>query len=855
MKNYYFLFLIYSSFFCLSTVFAQSSSINYNPISDSDSLATQSWDLLLEEANYAQARYDYKSAIQLYKNLQKQTLEKDSIYFFEVNNQFASLYQQQGNYAEAEILLSQCLNFNDKKFGSSSLQYAQSCNDLAVIYRLQGKYKKSENLHLKAREIQKIELTKLSIPYATSCLNLAQLYKIGNRYDKSELYLIEASNIFGHLLGRNHPSYAGSLVSLADYHIYKNRFAMAETALTKARQIYAENYSKQNLEYANTCTNLAKLYTSQDNYQKALSLYKEVENIYATLLSKKHPDYIFFLNSFAIFYQKYGFYGKAQPLFIEVIETKLEELQSNFYSLSEKEKLAYIESNEFYFDNFTTFFVQMLVQKPDYLGFEKLLKAVVTIQIARKGILLNENKRIQKYILSSKNQKLIDKYEEWKQTKHQIALGNNLTIRKRQELHLNLAELESLANGLEKQLSALSNYLTSQNINIESYTLENLQNSLNPEEAAIEILKNSFWDAKTRQEKTMYIALIVKKSEIIPVLITDINEEKELTYYRNTIQFQLENEESYKKLWFQIDRKLDRTKKIYFSPNGIYNFINLYTLYNPATKSYLIDKLTVHSVTSLREIIENKEYESKGNTGFEKTAVLMGRPNYLIKNSAQDDTENTTSDDRGSVLSNSLQLSTEIFTDLKQTEQEVRTIDLLLKQNNWKTEVFLKSDASEETLKQVFNPTILHIATHGYFKESKNQTALNSMLGAGIVLAKPKDNNQAEDGIFTAYEASLLELQKTELVVISACETGLGKLASQEGVYGLQRGFRAAGAKNVLLSLWKVDDKATQELMTIFYAAWFEGKTKPQALRAAQFSIKQKYQHPYYWGAFVLVGK
>jgi CHAT domain-containing protein len=853
MKNHYFVFLFYFSFIYVSFSQNENSSINYN----SDSLAIKNWNLLLQEANYQQSRYDYKNAIQLYKKLQEQTQTKDSIYFFEVTHQFASLYQQQGNYAEAEIMLSKCLNFNEKKFGLNSTQYAQSCNDLAVIYRFQGNYKNSEILHLKAKEIQKNKLTKLSIPYATSCLNLAELYKIGNRYDKSEIYLIEASNIFGHLLGRNHPSYAKALMNLADYHIYKNRLAMAETAFLTARQIYAENYSKQNLEYANTCTNLATLYTSQNNYQKALSFYKEVENIYNTLLNKKHPDYIFFLNSYAIFYQKYGFYAKAQPLFIEVIETKLEELQSNFYSLSEKEKLAYIESNEFYFDNFSAFFVQILVEKPDYIGFNELLKANIAIQMARKGILLNENKRIQKSILSSKNQNLIDtyqeKYEEWKQTKHQIALGHNLTFEKRKELNLNLEELESLANSLEKQISALSNHASSQTIRIENYTVENLQNSLNPNEAAIEILKSTFWDTKTRQEKTLYIALIIKKTEITPVLITDIDEEKELVYYRNTIQFELENNESYTKFWLQIDRKLGRTRNIYFSPNGIYNFINLYTLYNPATKSYLIDEITVHSITSLREIIEKKEEENQ-NQNFEKTAVLMGRPNY----SSQSNTEKTkvsNSDDRSSILSNSLQLSTEIFTDLKQTEQEVKTIDSLLKKNNWKTEIFLKSNASEEILKQVFNPTILHIATHGYFNESKNQTPTNSMLGAGIVLAKPKDNNQAEDGIFTAYEASLLDLQKTELVVISACETGLGKVASQEGVYGLQRGFRAAGAKNVLLSLWKVDDKATQELMTVFYAAWFGGKTKQEALKFAQLSIKQKYNHPYYWGAFVLVGK
>ncbi|WP_291722626.1 CHAT domain-containing protein [Bernardetia sp.] len=836
MNNSYLTFLLY--FILFSSVSAQNSSINYSEEENTDSLA---WNMLLDEANYQQSRYDYKNAIQTYQNLLEQTKNKDSIYFFDVKNQLANLYQQKGNYAEAEILLSQCLDFNKNKFGENSLEYAQVCNDLAVVSRFEGNYRKAEFLHLKAKENQEKELTKLSIPYATSCLNLAELYRIGNRYDKSERYLMEANNILGNILGRKHPDYAKSLVGLADYHTYKNRFGMAETALEKARQIYAENYSKQNLDYANTCVSLANLYTLQDNYQKGLSLFKEVEYIYNSLLGKNHPDYVFFLNSYAVFYQKYGFYDKAQPLFIRVIEIKLQELQNNFYSLSEKEKLSYIQSNDVYFDNFAAFFVHIMTEKPDYRGFTQLLEAMINIQMARKGILLSENQRIQKAILSSKNSKLIEKYEEWKQIKHQIALGNNLDLAKRKELNLNLEELKNTANGLEKQISALSkrdDFLSSHQMNLENYTLANLQNSLDENETAVEIVTTGKGKDKT------YIAIIVKKNKVTPVIIENIDEAGDLAYYRNTIQFQLENTESYYKLWYPLQREIGWVKRLYFSADGIYNFINPYTFYNPNTGKYITKEWILHSITSLREVIDKKQ---NSLTDKEKTAVLMGRPNYLSTKDKENNDETN--------LGEALQLSTEIFTDLEQTEYEIKKIDSLLKKTSWKTEIFLKSNASEETLKQVFHPTVLHIATHGYFEKTNNQNPLNSMLGAGIVLAQPKDNNQAEDGIFTAYEASLLDLQKTELVVISACETGLGQIASQEGVYGLQRGFRAAGARNVLLSLWQVDDKATQELMTIFYKEWFEGKTKQEALRNAQNQMRQKYEHPYYWGAFVLAGE
>ena len=200
---------------------------------------------------------------------------------------------------------------------------------------------------------------------------------------------------------------------------------------------------------------------------------------------------------------------------------------------------------------------------------------------------------------------------------------------------------------------------------------------------------------------------------------------------------------------------------------------------------------------------------------------------------------------------------------------------------NWKTELYLKSEAIEEVIKKANSPKILHIATHGFFFEDvKKKDELNGkgnsffenpLLRSGLVFAgvnntinrikstnfNSLENRKTEDGILTAYEVMNLTLYNTELVVLSACGTGLGDIKNGEGVYGLQRAFKVAGAKNIIMSLWNVDDKATQELMSTFYTIWLKSGDLHNAFRESQLkSIKSKANsHPRYWGAFVRVGE
>jgi CHAT domain-containing protein len=322
-------------------------------------------------------------------------------------------------------------------------------------------------------------------------------------------------------------------------------------------------------------------------------------------------------------------------------------------------------------------------------------------------------------------------------------------------------------------------------------------------------------------------------------------------------------------------------KKVYLSPDGVYHQINLNTLLNPANKKYILESVDIQQVTNLQEIITNP---SKVVTS-KKDLVLLGFPNYELPAKdryqvAQKQKQAKQNSEIAIAISPNQVLTSEMIAhdstrskigNLTQTKVEVETIALLAKENQWQPILYLQDEALEETVKAVNNPRILHIATHGFFnanvKEGKEE---NPLLRSGLLLAGASQTltgkeqvtveslsskDQAEDGVLTAYEVMNLNLDQTDLVVLSACETGLGEVSNGEGVYGLQRAFIVAGAKSLIISLWKVSDLATSKLMTAFYKSYLKTGEKRKSFIKAQKQVKKKYKHPYFWGGFVMIGE
>ena len=357
-------------------------------------------------------------------------------------------------------------------------------------------------------------------------------------------------------------------------------------------------------------------------------------------------------------------------------------------------------------------------------------------------------------------------------------------------------------------------------------------------------------------EAVHYIVLVVSAQTVSPTAVVirsgaDL-ESRYANMYRNSIKLQFEDTTSYQQYWRPLGHHVKQFKTVYLSTDGIYNQINLNTLRDPERKQFLLDQVNLVLVTNTKDLITRKVRPDL------RKASLFGRPEFLLDSVGNE--MNGVSDERSELRSFNSKIfdnfREQTFIDLPGTEKEIYGIENILTDKGWQVQTNFGSAATERNLKRSANPSILHIATHGFFLQEDNTDGVNSMIRSGIILAgvnKPSTSSD-DDGVLTAYEATNLDLDSTYLVVLSACETGLGQIRNGEGVYGLQRGLAVAGTRYVLMSLWKVDDFATGLLMESFYNNWLESGDIHRGFHEAQVALRRKYPHPFYWGAFVLLG-
>jgi CHAT domain-containing protein len=476
--------------------------------------------------------------------------------------------------------------------------------------------------------------------------------------------------------------------------------------------------------------------------------------------------------------------------------------------------------------------------------------------LVTKSLLFNTTQSVQKTILNSKNEEFIKEYYNFIALRRDIAKYSQLSISARQKKKISLDSLETVANNAEKELSKKA-YALGIEITQKNYTWQDIQAKLNKDEALVEIVRIRQYDAKKHEftDSVQYGIFILKSNQEQPVFFllpigNQLEAEYIANYRRSVVISKILDEYSYNSYWKPIKQHLKEIKKVYFAPDGIYHKININTLYNVEKKKYLNEETEIEYITSGKDIIKIKE-KKKPKLYQEYQVHLFGYPDFKGQSENRD----------------------EYIASLPGTKIEIEQISDLMNKTGIQNKKYLFTETREETIKNLVSPDILHIATHGFFKknvekqkesEQYNFYTDNPLNRSGLLLAnceehlqgKPLNDFTAEDGVLTANECLNLDLHKTELVVLSACETGLGEVKNGEGVYGLQRALREAGAKCLIMSLWKVNDQTTQEFMRLFYENMFaKNQSKKEAFKNAQNALRKKYPEPYYWGAFVMIGE
>lgn len=765
---------------------------------------------------------------------------------------YSKLYLVTGDYIDAEKKVKRALDLSEKTLGDTSVAYMDNLSQLAEIYVAMGNYSEAQVIFKDARALIQRKFGKGNIREAAI---LERLADVNFRSEDSDIEVIdglldEAKDIIITNFNSSHPSYADLLEYHGRVYMEYGKFAEAEVNVMDARTIWYSVHGKHHIKLARNEMLMGDLKYKEEKFQEAYENFKIASENFKDILDDNHPEYIDTRSKMGRSLFAKGDYVGAMKVYDETTEKYLEYLTKYFPALSEKEKGRYWNSIKGDFEAYSTLSIMFGGSKGKT---RKSLGNIYSFKLSTKAILQSSSAKLKNRVVNSGDGDLIFRFGQYNEKKELLTKGLSMSESERLGNNINMAELEKEINSLEKELSEESEDFA-EIFDNHQYSWKDVKKTLKPNEYAIEIVRFRYWD-KVFTDSILYGALIVHRKSKAPelVLLPNGNEldKKYFKYYTNVIKYKAKDKKSYGQFWSKIDEHIPDNSTIYISADGVYNQMNIETLVDESGK-YMIDKDNIYYVSNTKDLVLNAT-EGYKQTYETNSAFLIGNPKFA---------GDASKIDMGNKVSS--------IEPLPGAEKEILDVTKLLARNNWKYTTLVSDSATEASVKNMESPRVFHVATHGFFmnevksekEDGKESIADNPLLrsgllftGAGALLA---NNNIYEfnksDGILTAYEAMNLNLDNTELVILSACETGRGEIKSGEGVYGLQRSFLVAGADNVVMTLFKVNDEITQELMNDFYSHWLGGETKRDAFQAAKKRIKDKYESPIYWGSFMMIG-
>lgn len=804
---------------------------------------------------------------------------------------FSNMYQSQGKYDLAEKYLLECIQIQKELYSETDTRVGSSLIDLGVIYtqmhntaQARDFAEQGMNILKKGGKVQESAMIQY-LKIQAQCQMYGMEYKEAEKTYKQILQrtprkgMVEAD--YGGLTEVEYGviaelDYAINLGTLATIYWYLKEYSLSASTYLEALEIVEKTGSPQWPQYANIMGNLAMVYAKTGDFNAALKWSTSAISKYREIQYELHPDFLTQKINRSMYLEGAGRITESVSEAIECNEAVVSMVDQNLLYWSEDEMEAYINvHSNLFFDYLHSNYLRNCVSNLQLCG------KAYNNQLFLKGLLLKSSRKFQQAVAGANDTILSALTLQQRNIRTELETIYTLPADQRKS---EPEKLEQEYSGLQKQIKQRISVLVKEgrfNSNLlmsEEIIFTQVRDALAPGQAAIEFLSFKHNDKCVDTDTVYYCALVLRKEYIWPemIFLTTGNELEDLLKKHPDEIYNIGNPGLYDEIWKPLDKFLEGIEMVFYSPSGLLNRVAFSAI--PNHKGQVLSQLyKLTNLASTRNLLADVS-SVHGNSGTVYGGIDYNADTITLNKLAR----SYPIDKQYFAFENEVKRSLRgtAWDYLPGTKAEAREISRIMTGGNMLSRTMLDQEATEESLKAMDgnSSSVIHIASHGFSFPSSDPNDLpgkqlavssykaytnaeNPLMRSGLLFAganhawiKGESSAGAEDGILTAYELANVDLSGTDLMVLSACETGLGDIKGSEGVFGLQRSMFMAGVKSVIVSLWEVPDFETMELMTLFYEKLMKEKNPETAFQLAQQEMRNRYiNQPSLWAGFVFI--